>query len=271
MLANISFDIDGLWSALNFHGVYSDPYNDYVIEQGVPRLLGLLKRYDIRTTLFVVGKNVENYKDLHSQIKEEQEIGNHSYSHPHNLRELTRDDIEKEILKCHEVIIKNLKVKSQIFRAPTYSINTEVIKILNKLNYRYDSSVMPAYFPSITPFTNLFLERKPYKTDGIFEIPLSVNPLVPIYVNGTTVIAFGIKWLKFSMKLLNMFNLPLVINFHDRDFVDIPGVLKKQFRRGNIDTMKLVNDAIAYIKRHAKLTSLEDIGEYYINNITKLY
>ena len=98
---------------------------------------------------------------------------------------------------------------------------------------------------------------------GVFEVPLSVNPLIPIYVNGTTIIALGLKWLKFSMKVLNKFNLPLIINFHARDGVDIPRVLKKQFKRGNKNSFEIMEKAIGYVKKNAEIVSLQELKERY--------
>ena len=263
MLANISFDIDGLWSALEFHNIHSDPKKDVVLEKGIPLILDSLKKHEIQCIFYVVGKNVENYKELHRRISDEQEVGNHTYNHLHNLKDLNPDQIRKEVEYGHNAIVKNLKVKPYAFRAPTYGISKNLLRILKDLNYKYDSSVMPSYYPRITPFKNLFLKKKPHFINGLFEVPLSVNPLIPIYVNGTTVISLGMNWLKFSMKILEKFKLPLVINFHDRDAVDLPDVLKKHFRRGKNNSFEIMNESLRYIKNHAKIVSLEELEEDY--------
>src|SRR3989344_3990562 len=115
MLANISFDIDGLWSALEFHNIHSDPKKDVVLEKGIPLILDSLKKHEIQCIFYVVGKNVENYKELHRRISDEQEVGNHTYNHLHNLKDLNPDQIRKEVEYGHNAIVKNLKVKPYAF------------------------------------------------------------------------------------------------------------------------------------------------------------
>ena len=59
-------------------------FDDGPIPIVTPWVVDLLKKYDIKATFFVVGKNAENYPDILRQTVEYgHEIGNHTYSHPH--------------------------------------------------------------------------------------------------------------------------------------------------------------------------------------------
>src|SRR3989344_2105843 len=195
MLSNISFDVDGLWSALEFHKIKADPKKDLGIEEGIPRVLDILKKEDVNAAFFLVGKNVENYPETHKDIAENHEIGNHSYSHNNELSLLSHEKIKEEIIKAHNLIKKHIKVTPKYFRGPKYQINGYILELLDKLNYSCDSSFMPSYYPRITPVRNLLLKRRPHKVGkNLVEVPLSVNPILQLYVNGSSVLALGMPW-----------------------------------------------------------------------------
>lgn len=68
-----------------------------------PQVLDILKKYDIKATFFVIGKSVENNKNILLREKEEGHvIGNHTYSHDYKylysstsafLQDLTKNDV----------------------------------------------------------------------------------------------------------------------------------------------------------------------------------
>ncbi len=264
MLSNISFDIDGMWSALELHDIYSDPKKDAGIEQGLPKILVLLSELGIKATFFVVGRNVENYPKEHKAVlKDGHIVGNHSYSHNHKMRCLSYPKIKEDIELAHNIIVERLGIRPEHFRAPTYSYNRHAFRVLHDLGYRYDSSFMPAYFPGITPLSAMFLRRRPHRIGGIYEIPLSVNIFPPFYVNGTALLALGMGWLKFTMKLLKLQGLPLVINFHDVDVIESPDVINRHRRRSHKNSLPLVRSILAYIKKKAEITSMDKIAERY--------
>jgi peptidoglycan/xylan/chitin deacetylase (PgdA/CDA1 family) len=71
------------------------------------------------------------------------ELGNHSFGHPYELSRLT--EIEHELLAC-EQILDELRVGAKGpcgFRAPGYELSPQLLAVLSRLGFRYDSSVFP--------------------------------------------------------------------------------------------------------------------------------
>lgn len=68
------------------------------------RLLDGLKERDVRATFFLIGKNIEGNEALVARMKEEGHlIGNHTYNHV-NLKELSEQKAEEEILAaCNKI------------------------------------------------------------------------------------------------------------------------------------------------------------------------
>ena len=101
------------------------------------QVLDVLKKYDIKATFFIAGKHANWYSEpLVRACKEGHEIGNHTFSHP-DISHLSNTQIEAEILKCEEILIKLTGKKPTLFRPPYGSYRKEELsKIAQKLNYK---------------------------------------------------------------------------------------------------------------------------------------
>jgi peptidoglycan-N-acetylglucosamine deacetylase len=99
------------------------------------RVLGILGKFSIKATFFVVGKNAQNLKQLvRKTFDEGHRIGNHSYTHP-DLTKLTETEIRNEIKKTDDVI-SNYLGPDKIFRPPYGSHNGVVDGVVRQLGYR---------------------------------------------------------------------------------------------------------------------------------------
>lgn len=79
-----------------------------------PKLLAILRKYNIKATFFVIGKMVEQYPDLiKAEDADENLVGNHTYHHV-NLNHVPLDEIALEWQAC------NTAVKSIIHKEMTY-------------------------------------------------------------------------------------------------------------------------------------------------------
>ncbi len=104
-----------------------------------PAILDVLKKYNIKATFFVIGKQVIEYPDIAKRIVDEGHIiANHTYSHPklNNLQSVT---IDNEITSTDEIVSELLNVKSNYFRTPyndIFGFNSEsdlvVLREVNK-------------------------------------------------------------------------------------------------------------------------------------------
>jgi peptidoglycan/xylan/chitin deacetylase (PgdA/CDA1 family) len=74
-----------------------------------PQILALLKKYHARGTFFVMGRKVEQYPWLvRAELKDGNEVGNHSFSHPRltkedqlsRERQLERTAVDLDLLGC---------------------------------------------------------------------------------------------------------------------------------------------------------------------------
>lgn len=92
-----------------------------------PKLLDLLKQYNVHATFFLVGKNAERYPDLVKRmIDEGHEVGNHSYDHP-QLTTLSVDGFMSQINGTNDIIYNATGVKPKYLRPP-YGSKNQVMK-----------------------------------------------------------------------------------------------------------------------------------------------
>ena len=100
-----------------------------------PKILEILKKYDIKATFFVIGQNVEFYPGIVEQIiADGHEIGNHTYRHKHT-KMLTDEIFEQDVSKCDIMIYDNCDYEIKIFRPPEGYVDEKVKKIADELGY----------------------------------------------------------------------------------------------------------------------------------------
>jgi len=103
-------DINQPKIALTFDDGPNEPYTSEILD--------ILKKYSIKATFFVLGKNVERYPDTAKRIVEEGHvIGNHTYDHPYLLIQ-SKSHIKYEIEKAEQAIFKATHTKPHLFRPP---------------------------------------------------------------------------------------------------------------------------------------------------------
>jgi peptidoglycan/xylan/chitin deacetylase (PgdA/CDA1 family) len=145
-LSGISLHFDSLGWALSLNRQESlDPTFFRVADRFFLRA----HKYGFQFTIFVIGQDLENpevaarVKDWHSQGHE---IANHSYHHKANLGSLSYHEIEDEVMRSHDVISKACGSEPQGFTAPAWATSADLVDVLTKHNYLYDTSLFPSYF-----------------------------------------------------------------------------------------------------------------------------
>lgn len=97
-------------------------------------ILDLLKRYEARSTFFVIGKRVAQFPDVVQRvINEGHEVANHTYSHdffhlPASKR-LVRDEIER----TEQAIMKATGKRTFLFRPPGGIYDETIIQVSNEM------------------------------------------------------------------------------------------------------------------------------------------
>lgn len=115
------------------------PYLSITFDDGpnriqTPKVLKILKKYNIKATFFVIGENVEYQKDVLRQVyKEGHEIGNHFYTHD-NINKLTKDQIRENIVSNNELIYKTIGVRPKLVRPPYGIVNDNLKEVCGELN-----------------------------------------------------------------------------------------------------------------------------------------
>lgn len=100
-----------------------------------PEILEILDTYGIKATFFVVGENAEHYPDtLEEVIRRGHEVGNHTYTHPHLIRENYTGLVE-EIWRCESAIYRFGECRTKYFRPPEGLVDTDVRVAASKLGY----------------------------------------------------------------------------------------------------------------------------------------
>jgi len=165
----------------------------------VEPLLGLLDRYDVRATFFVVGEVLRSHPDLIRRIHDAgHEIGCHGWSH-RPLWELDPDHFSRELETYDRELAGVMPVEQVVgFRAPTFSVDERTgwaVDILTAHGYRYDSSVFPTrnylygvdgcppvpYRPTVDELTVDHPELRD-DPDALIEFPMTVVPYLGINV-----------------------------------------------------------------------------------------
>lgn len=106
-------------------------------------ILDTLKKYDIKATFFVIGEQMQYYKDTVRRMHEEgHTIGNHSYYHNYKLIYKDASNFENELLMVKKSIddILGFEYERRVFRFPGGSFEQgkqEFKQILLDNNYKY--------------------------------------------------------------------------------------------------------------------------------------
>jgi len=273
-----------------------------VYEVGLPRLLDLYARHDIKCTFYFTGTMCELVPDSIDLVKAYgHEIGCHSYSHAQNkaLDILSYEEQLNEIKKAKR-LIESIAGKIESFRAPALRLNGDTVKALEENGFTSDSSICSQRFDG--PFTFgskrklkwLFAPRKPYflsyesitrKGDSkILEIPISAllfsfsgtvmrrSPLITKILQ---------KYLFFEAKQRNK---PVVFLFHPNECLEFKGKAVPTRRATNFfehlfadvirQKLKLKNLGMNSLKLlDGILMSASDYGFEFVsvNEYTKMY
>lgn len=147
---NLGFDFDSSSVWMESFGKTSPVYTsrgEYGAEVGVPRILDLLDKYQIKSTFFVPGHTIDTYPDICKEIlKRGHEIAHHGYVHE-DPTDLPLDEEEAIFVKGLEALGR-IGVKPVGYRSPGFDFSPNTIHLLEKYEIKYDSSLMGQdYYP----------------------------------------------------------------------------------------------------------------------------
>jgi len=196
-----------------------------IIINGIDKIINLLNKHDTLATFFVVGELLEYKPEILDKILENgHEIGFHTMYHTKLDSTGFETKFEDELLKFKKLA----RGKSKGFRAPTFSLNPSsswAIPILEKNDYIYDSSIVPA---KTTMYGIENAEIQPYRissnnlarndpTAKLMEFPLLITKFlgkkIPIG-GGFYLRTFPLKITERSISNYEKQNMPATFYIH---------------------------------------------------------
>lgn len=178
------------------------------VERNTAAILGILEKYRVRATFFVVGWIAERYPTLVREISRHgHEIGCHSYLHK-KIYNMAPDQFREDTRRAKDILEDITGKGISGYRAPSYSITRRslwALDILEELCFRYDSSIFPVYHDNYgIPDAPRFEYRLP--NHDMMEYPISTALLlgrkVPV-AGGGYFRLFPYWFTKFALKKIN--------------------------------------------------------------------
>lgn len=137
-------DIDSVAGWLGSYGGEDSPSDIqrgiFASEVGVPRLLRLFKKYDLRTSFFIPGHSIETFPDQCKQIVDEgHEVGAHGYTHENPVA-MTPAQEEAVLAKSVDLLDKLAGKPPRGYVAPWWEMSANTAALLKKYGFTYDHS-----------------------------------------------------------------------------------------------------------------------------------
>jgi peptidoglycan/xylan/chitin deacetylase (PgdA/CDA1 family) len=152
--AALSFDLDAEAVMLSTDPSSADrlmvmTHQAYGPLTGVPRLLRLLRRHELRATFFTPGFTAERYPSVIRAIVDDgHEIAHHSYLHESTLG-MDRRTEAAMIDRGLEALDRVAGIRPTGYRAPMWEMNRHTPELLVERGFGYDSSLMDCDVPYI--------------------------------------------------------------------------------------------------------------------------
>jgi peptidoglycan-N-acetylglucosamine deacetylase len=217
----------------------SDPtIVDDIYRVGLPRLLDLYAKYNVKSTFYFTGDFVEKKPEAVELVKEyEHEIGCHGYTHDINkaFDVLTLEDQVNHLNRAKK-IIEDVAGPIRAFKAPALRINEYTIKALEITGFSIDSSVAsqrfdgPMSFGSKKKLKWLIAPRLPYHPSSNSPFKKGNSPVLEIPVSAAlfpyigTLMRVHPPLFRIIEKILftesKLTSKPLVFIFHPNECLD---------------------------------------------------
>ena len=250
MNINLHIDCDPLWVYAGEYGLQPDYADARIYEESLPALLELLKARCLPATWFVIGRDLElpACRDFCRQaIDAGHQIANHTYSHLKDFHSVSSEVRRREIVECHQAILRHLHHTCRGIRLPGYYFDRSIVSVLTEMDYLYDSSVLPGPGVHLMSAAYLLLNSQerskrfgrpwflfsaasPYRlthTAGgktCWEVPLGTLPLLRLPIHSTFVFQWGMHYFKSAMALNRSLRPHMVYLFHGIDLLDDRGM-----------------------------------------------
>lgn len=111
-------------------------FDDGVDPIQTPKVLDVLKKYDVQACFFVIGEKAEAHPEIIKRIVAERHIiGNHSYSHQSIFPFYPTQKMVLDLQKTDDIIHKITGLRMKLFRPPFGITNPYVMQAVLRLRY----------------------------------------------------------------------------------------------------------------------------------------
>ena len=259
-----------------WHNSLRDETGIKVYKEGMPKLLDLYEKYNIKSTFFFTGYIAKLIPEVVKMvIPNGHEVGSHGMSHE-RIDGFDLMTIDNQILnlKTSKKILEDITGNEVVsFRAPALRVSKNTVIALEESEYLIDSSIASQRFDMFMSFGGLkklnwlFAPRLPYRASkksifkkgysNIVEVPLSAS-FIP-YV-GTTLRIF--PWIsKYQRKILSLesslIGKPIVFDVHPNEFIDESTEKREKKKRASNLFLSFFQD---YLRSKLKAKNLGDSG-----------
>ena len=214
-------------------------------------ILKLFEREHVRSTFFVLGKIAESFPEVVEEIHDfGHEVASHGYFHV-DFTKLSLTELKETESKNRMMLAKITGEVPIGFRAPFSRINLQIISLLSKIGYVYDSSVVPSIaIPGWWSYHGAPLHPHAISIgkSKFFEVPISVFPYLRLPISGWFLRNFGLTYVKTATKWFLHKGMPTVINVHpfdvDPNVKKLGGIRFHVTRRCGEYTLKAIKSLI---------------------------
>ena len=219
----LTFDIERDWFG---KGEYSEKDSFRMIKSSLPQLLEINRNHDTTSTLFVTGEAATSCSQILTRFLDSgDEIGTHTHPcfHPRHFSGVNVNDRSKDHLKDYPIVLQRDMIESdsdhirealgiipRSFRAGKLSANSNTLKILAKLGYKFDSSFNASRIQhNEVEQLDIIFDHKL----GIFEVPVSLW-IDPPDLGGIVGMIFFIKSFLYRRYIEKKKRYLLVVGMH---------------------------------------------------------
>ena len=268
-----------------YHGLWpgSDKivreYYGYKVPKGtfidpIQWILKIFEKHRVCSTFFVLGETAEFSPEIVGSIYDlGHEIASHSYLH-RDLTTISLTELEKSEKENRHLLGKITGETPKGFRAPLFKINSEIVGLLRKVGYLYDSSVIPSiripgwfgyYGAPISPYVLAGRRNK------FFEAPITVFPFLRLPAGGGWFLRnFGVSYVEVAARLLLRKKIPVILYIHPLDvdphIPELKGIPFHVTRRCGKYAMKAIKHILQAFqcKKLPILDMLEEYGSSFV-------
>ena len=143
----------------------------------IPRLVALMKKYDIKGTFFTPGHTIDTSPEaVMPYVEAGHELAHHGWTHRLPVT-MERAEEEEEIVRGNESIKRICGKLARGYRSPAWDLSPNSIELLLKHGIKYDSSLMghdyDCYYARQGDVVELMKPMVRGRTTPLLEMPIS--------------------------------------------------------------------------------------------------